>query len=138
MISSPYTNSGALSLNQITASRDRLLSEGFHISSKAVRVHDQLLADLAAYEVSTNAAVRSIEELKAECERWQDIRTAPKDGTRLLLYFPFDNAVYAAIWWMGEWQVAGGMGASLVDDKEPRFVPTHWMPLPQPPESEVR
>lgn len=58
-----------LTHEQITASRDRLTSEGFTSASKAIRVHDQLLALTAAHEVNTNGAVQSIEELQAECER---------------------------------------------------------------------
>ncbi|WP_088258681.1 hypothetical protein [Fimbriiglobus ruber] len=57
--------------DQITASRDSLVSEGFHVSSKAVRVHDQLLALMGAQEVNTEGAVASIADLQAECERLQ-------------------------------------------------------------------
>ncbi|WP_088260354.1 hypothetical protein [Fimbriiglobus ruber] len=58
--------------DQITASRDRLVSEGFHSSSEAVRVHDQLLELMDAQEVNTEGAVASIADLQAECERLQD------------------------------------------------------------------
>ncbi|WP_088255560.1 hypothetical protein [Fimbriiglobus ruber] len=58
--------------DQITTSRDRLVSEGFHSSSEAVRVHDQLLELMAAQEVNTEGAVASIADLQAECERLQN------------------------------------------------------------------
>ncbi|WP_088256944.1 hypothetical protein [Fimbriiglobus ruber] len=70
----PITNSSQvtpLSPDQITASRDRLVSEGFHPSSKAVRVHDQLLELFATQEVNTEGAVASIGDLQDECERLQ-------------------------------------------------------------------
>lgn len=66
--------------------------------------------------------------------QWQPIETAPKDGTRLLAYWPpvfgGDNAGCATTWWVvtssglfgweSPWEYA---------DREP----THWMPLPEPP-----
>jgi hypothetical protein len=69
------TNSGKLTpltSEQIEASKQRLLNEGFTAGSKAVRVHDQLLALMAAHEVNTSGAVKSIEALKAECEKLRE------------------------------------------------------------------
>lgn len=71
---------------------------------------------------------------------WQDISTAPKDGTRVILYQPdgqwrrrgpHRGAEVATGYWHqpgnpeadGFW-VAGGA-----------FRPTHWMPLPAPPDT---
>ncbi|WP_088255193.1 hypothetical protein [Fimbriiglobus ruber] len=58
--------------DQITTSRDRLVSEGFHSSSEAVRVHERLLALMAAQEVNTEGAVASIVDLQVECEKLQE------------------------------------------------------------------
>lgn len=60
---------------------------------------------------------------------WRPIETAPKDGTEVLVYVPRRlGAIYAAAsnptgnqWW------ARNMGD---------LRPTHWMPLPTPPEGE--
>lgn len=64
---------------------------------------------------------------------WQPIETAPKDGTRLWLFYPDARA--------DDQQVVGW----FVDDLRngPRWIdhadcrefdePTHWMPLPDPP-----
>jgi hypothetical protein len=61
---------------------------------------------------------------------WQPIETAPKDGTRLLLFgtervFLTDRA------FVGRWD-AERAGGSWVGP-EWRCIPTHWMPLPEPP-----
>lgn len=55
-------------------------------------------------------------------EAWQDISTAPKDGTKVLLWVPRWSVVVGSYqhslmsWWDGD----------LV-------APTHWRPLPAPP-----
>jgi hypothetical protein len=66
---------------------------------------------------------------------WQPIETAPKDGTRILGYFP-RNAGYASrldvqpIAWVG-W--GGGVWETLGGGKPLDSEITHWMPLPPPP-----
>lgn len=64
---------------------------------------------------------------------WQPIETAPKDGTAVLLFTPGKGR------WIGsfekrkpEWKLAG-----VSDDPRPER-PTHWHPLPPPPESSGR
>ncbi len=68
----PATLLQPLTPEQITASRDRLLAEGFHPDSKAVRVHERLLAVMLDHPRHTEAACQSMEDLKAECERFRD------------------------------------------------------------------
>lgn len=72
---------------------------------------------------------------------WQPIETAPKDGTRILLgggkmfceaLEDWVTAPLSAQWEHSYWLVGGtesGYVCLGVDD------PTHWMPLPAPPES---
>lgn len=67
-------------------------------------------------------------------DEWQDIATAPKDGTELLLYgVCWDRKLRGKyspdinVGWFstnGEW-----LTRSLVEG----ITPTHWMPLPSPP-----
>lgn len=71
--------------------------------------------------------------------QWQPIETAPKDGTEVILWFPFKdiaiNGHYGEVsegdWetgnrtWM-EWLVAD----ELWFQEDPSQAPTHWMPLP--------
>lgn len=66
---------------------------------------------------------------------WKLIKTAPKDGTRILGYFPRNKGFVARLdvqpivwtgWGGGCWETLGG-GRPLDNEI------THWMPLPEPP-----
>ena len=64
---------------------------------------------------------------------WQPIETAPTDGSAVLLYPYMDDwanmyVVYGYATLDGEW-------FSTVDGLT--FEPTHWMPLPEPPEEKL-
>lgn len=65
--------------------------------------------------------------------KWQLIETAPKDGTWILIYC--DSGVEKVQWYEiagdGQWErspTAEYDNECGIDD------PTHWMPLPEPPE----
>ncbi len=81
---------------------------------------------------------------------WKPIDTAPKDGTKVLIW----NSVYdfCPIAWWGEkdgddsifygWNFEGGHSPCCSceddfigwnEDIDEGFMPTHWMPLPEPP-----
>lgn len=70
-----------------------------------------------------------IEDIRAVlAERtWQPIETAPKDGTRLLLY-GFPDGAFTGEWEFDSWRMEPGFEAVDRD----RW-PTHWMPLPEAP-----
>ena len=67
---------------------------------------------------------------------WQPIETAPKlyaevflwDGTTLGVGYRTDGAAWRLIYSSGGWQ--------FDHEKYTTMVPTHWMPLPEPPEEE--
>lgn len=77
--------------------------------------------------------------------KWQSIETAPKDGTAILvcqatdadgkpIIENFGLFVQCVSWWGGkddgEWVVY----CSMPDDPQCFFIPTHWMPIPDPPD----
>lgn len=79
---------------------------------------------------------------------WQDISTAPKDGTLIDLWAKsYDIAsrdsdemtvivefrVADAQWFAGDWADENGNGLWCHDWQNLRF--THWMPHPSPPEA---
>ncbi len=60
--------------------------------------------------------------------KWQTIETAPKDGTVILGFVPHDCGGYIlSLCYTGYERWSG-----TVDFND--FYPTHWMPLPNPPE----
>jgi hypothetical protein len=58
---------------------------------------------------------------------WQPIETAPKDGTDMLVY---QNGCFdvASVWWIDDNGDAVWFNGDVV------VYPTHWMPLPDPPD----
>ena len=74
---------------------------------------------------------------------WQPIETAPKDGSSILIYDPDDGhgageepVIYVCYWKEGMSRRRGITGSWTEADGEmyTTFIPTHWMPLPKPPE----
>lgn len=57
---------------------------------------------------------------------WQPIETAPKDGTEILV---FDDGAYIVTPWIEGDDQSGWWDNGFMDPP-----PTHWMPLPAPPE----
>jgi hypothetical protein len=60
-------------------------------------------------------------------DKWQPIDTAPRDGTRILAWFPpnvqaLDGDMAIVQWYAGSWY-----SGFFVD-------PTMWQPLPPPPQ----
>ena len=73
---------------------------------------------------------------------WQDISTAPKDGTEILACRMYEGsrvalgvAVWTAPWPQHDgYRVNYGRATWLRSNREKLFPdPTHWMPLPPPP-----
>ena len=78
--------------------------------------------------------------------KWQPIETAPKDGTKILLYsktLPYYTNHMAVGFWNeipnSEYYVgwASGMSRGFVDADEEITQVTHWMPLPNPPKEKT-
>ena len=84
---------------------------------------------------TTPAKVRLTDGLGA----WQPIETAPKDGTNVLLVNRKGNMA-TGLWQgrgvMAGWWLRGGNGPNVFFNDH--HGPTHWMPLPAPPQSAYR
>jgi len=80
---------------------------------------------------------------------WQPIKTAPKDGTEIMAIFCNDygyqekptiygpwTAAYRRGKWMGSWDGANVIESQSdfgTDYKQTDLDPTHWQPMPKPP-----
>jgi Protein of unknown function (DUF551) len=66
---------------------------------------------------------------------WQPIETAPKDGTHILAFEPFENVIVSTWWWSQPDSKNGGAwyGTDPMDRLNWCQCFTHWMPLPSPP-----
>ena len=79
--------------------------------------------------------------------KWEPIETAPKDGTPILLWCLYENKygeVLGPYFWVGppqdDYDVSPGWYPTQDDGDFDGLAsdetPTHWMPLPEPPESD--
>ncbi len=86
------------------------------------------MTDPAAIDLDDTALEPSNVE-RGEWREWQPIGTAKKDGTWVLLYHKHARI---SDWY---WDGAVWTNDSLEwGPDEPKLGPTHWMPLPAPPE----
>lgn len=88
--------------------------------TKTWHAHRAARKDAALRKADAILSILSNEE-----KGWQDIASAPLDGSEVLTYRKAGLCAVAACW-DGEWVVTDGM--TLLDV-------THWMPLPSPPTS---
>ena len=89
--------------------------------------------------LATALAANGYRLVKGEPVAWQPIKTAPHDGSAILLgYFHknLDGTIYeqggAPI--MGRWLRGAWWNGTQQLNHEGHFSPTHWMPRPAPPE----
>lgn len=71
---------------------------------------------------------------------WMPIETAPKDGTHIMVWEPTFKSIEFS-WWGNDYNVKDYLGwlCGDGDDWSTGFyhtpiTPTHWMPMPNPPE----
>ena len=75
---------------------------------------------------------------------WQKIETAPKDGTRVDLWVRHPDRKsggfreIGAFYQAEEWRSALGFGITSMRQSDGSWAiyPTHWMPIPPPPEEQ--
>jgi hypothetical protein len=68
--------------------------------------------------------------------QWQPIETAPKDGTWILIYKPFNLCGFDdSEWFLGKYMVRWFDGYWCISQNQMLEYPTHWMPLPNPPQT---
>lgn len=69
---------------------------------------------------------------------WQPIETAPKDGNEILVFYQTRKKVVIAYWEPQSYNKKprpywAAIGSHWIESDR-KYPPTHWMPLPAPPE----
>jgi hypothetical protein len=123
----------APSAKRILAGSDlsQIVSEGadMTIPDDVMKMAEEVAGRIRSRDDAAQAIARAI---MAERERqWRPIETAPKDGTAILL--GHECAAFSG-WWDDEYEWVDGETSMFGDLTS--YEPTHWMPLPQPPQSE--
>jgi hypothetical protein len=96
--------------------------------------------DMPVQAECARQAARHMEELQAKVDAitspWQPIKTAPKDGTAILVLLPslYDDGLPALLWADDGVQIGWWDGEDWVNLKSELLDPTHWQPLPPPPQ----
>lgn len=72
---------------------------------------------------------------------WKTIDTAPKDGTQIILIYAQETGECFVAWWgtdivsgKHDWVIARAKDGTCFICKNP----THWMPLPPPPQAQEK
>jgi len=94
---------------------------------EALRTQTQLDAHGCMVGVSRQAVDEAIAIIEAELG-WQPIEAAPKDGSSIVLYDPRHTNPVIGYWFSANESRGWWVFATLV------IHPTHWRPLPAPPE----
>lgn len=68
-----------------------------------------------------------------EMNQWQDIATAPKDGTQIDVYAGYRGRIPDVYWMKGDWCEWGLDSMGCMSTVKIDAVATHWMPKPQIP-----
>ena len=94
-------------------------------------------ADLMIHEGLGRPMVEAAKFGNRNGSQWRPIDTAPRDGTRILGWFPQWRGVRTIRWRVDVANYAYGWWADN-NEHDSRWLtaklPTHWMPLPDPPE----
>lgn len=102
---------------------------------KSDLVYDNLLADHKICEMAKELEFKTL-ITAATRQAWQPIATAPRDGSRVLVYRPsFDGDYIPRVgvdYYATTHYTEGKTWMRSREDCQP----THWMPLPEPPTGE--
>ena len=97
--------------------------------SECDSLSSECVDDILTYATRLEARVKELEAANA----WQPIETAPRDGSRILAYQSSTGDCISECWWEED---LTDFWAGWVNDFDSEPSPTHWRPLPSPPEAE--
>lgn len=103
---------------------DDVLTKAGHAFLRAWQLCNQ--GDQTSRILGTQALIRALEDAGYDISRWEDISTAPRDGTEVWGYAPPAHGLEPLQGWCAYHPDAGWCIDELRDI-------THWRPLPPPP-----
>ena len=92
---------------------------------------NEFSVSIAQLDRLTRACEEAARAAIAECFKWRPIETAPKDGTPII-YFDGRHCIGEAFWQDKDEHPPAWWDEANTEEVEP----THWMPLPNPPEEQ--
>lgn len=98
----------------------------FAIKGRTERVKRDVIA--GPYTTDLTAAVALLAALPS-CEGWRPVSEAPKEKMTSVLVAQVGKPPVRAFWYDDHWHLHGSTQRLEAD-----LEPTHWMPLPSPPE----
>ena len=121
-------------LRTLEAERDTVINVDPQTLRSRVEQHLARVATMTSYSALEPESWALIRELLAALPQWQDIATAPMDGTKVRLWL-------GGVWQhedIGAWKAVEGPSDwpyvwHCLTGRCIWSVPTHWMPLPAPP-----
>lgn len=102
--------------------------------------HDLLIGDGLdglADDVQTTIALLRRFSAESVAGQWRTIETAPKDGTQILAFAAGSPPRRVDFYSVAQWAEANGMGSVEGWFWSFAIRPTHWQPLPLPPEGDA-
>ena len=105
---------------------------GFSAAQAAFDAYGMPAADWRRHSEKLSQALAAYHQHLADTGRlveWQPIETAPKDGTKIWLYY--EGTAYWGHWY--QHRAVSGWITDVFDCAMYDFRPTRWMPLPAPP-----
>jgi len=86
---------------------------------------------IRAHEATIDQLCARLEALHAAVSEWQPISTAPKDGTRIMLWLSGPIRAPKAVF--GKWYKPSSRSGYWITEGSGLAKPTHWMLPPDPP-----
>lgn len=113
--------------------------------------HEASMTEIANLRTEIERLTRELEEAMPR-DQWQPIESAPKDGTRIWLYWPdycyttddSDGPYVGTGQWKTNHRINKSYFSAFPDESDdygsslPAHAPTHWQPLPPPPAAQAK
>jgi len=110
--------------------------------NKEPRLYDRSPLEIAIFSKHSRAAMPKLIAEVRRLNSWKSIDTAPRDGTRILLWLSKHDIAVSGLWELHDAETLDGhelydsfydwfIDNDLYIMDDPSEYPSHWMPLPE-------